>query len=164
MFEKRKFGKDEKQLEEEERVAKKRVKTRRSLLDDSEAEDFLEDEQVDEADEDNNPFNEPLELEQEERAPPSFEDPGEWVSRRAARAIKTEIKKARKKHLKKIQTEAEAEWAESLRSLHPLPISRARPPWLGKTCATHRMYERGGIFGCARCGALGAYKSQRLVK
>jgi len=45
-----------------------------------------------------------------------------------------------------------------------LPVINCVPDWIAKTPSSHRMYERGGIFACAACGGIGAYKPQKLLK
>ena len=85
-----------------------------------------------------------------------------WVSRKEAKAIKTENRWKKKESRRRILAMAEQEWEEAHRNLQGLPTSRARPAWLNKVSCTHRLYERGGIFLCGKCGALGAFKPQKL--
>ena len=89
----------------------------------------------------------------------------ELVSRSAAKTLarqhKALVKSAK---FKKLETQRSG-WASELShcSAATLPICHA-PSWAQQIHPSHRVFYRGGIFVCSRCGCYAARKPQRLTK
>ena len=91
------------------------------------------------------------------------------VPRWKAKQLKQEHRCKRRKAAQETESRILKEWqlqikTQSADAWKKLPISRACPQWLRKASPTHQLYERGGLFACARCGGVGAYKPQKLLQ
>ena len=104
----------------------------------------------------------------EEREAPA-EQGGNLIPRWKAKQLQQEHRCKRRKATQETESRILKEWqlqikTQSADAWKKLPISRACPQWLRKASPSHQLYERGGLFACARCGGVGAYKPQKLLR
>ena len=88
------------------------------------------------------------------------------ISRAAARNAKAEIKKKLRTAKSANRQKAEGEWLKNFSNYAGthLPIVHRVPQWLSRVDITHKIVERGGYYGCVKCGGLAAWKPQKLTQ
>ena len=104
----------------------------------------------------------------EERTRGKGQQPQPLLHRWKVKELRAEHKAKLKQRDAECKRKTAREWLSQLVAGAPawrrLPVISSVPCWMAETPSSHRLYERGGLFACAACGGIGAYKPQKLLQ